>query len=194
MHPDLRRWNKRYQEDGESWLAHPPSELLVRFADRLPTGGVALDAAAGVAANGLFLAERGFKVFALDISMVGLQLARERFASRGFSLNAAVYDLEKIWLPEEHFDVILNFKFLERAAFSAYRRALKPGGLLFCETFVKTGYRLHKPDYYLLPDETLDVFGDYDILHLQQRRHKRNKVFEELIARKPMAVSGALNQ
>jgi hypothetical protein len=40
-------------------------------------------------------------------------------------------------LMPDRFDVILNFYYLSRLLWDTYRKALKPGGLLFFETFVR---------------------------------------------------------
>lgn len=63
----------------------------------------------------------------LDVSEVGLRLAREQARRENLWLETAVYDLSHPWFPPACFDVILNFRFLERATFPMYRRALKPG-------------------------------------------------------------------
>jgi hypothetical protein len=54
--------------------------------------------------------------------------------------------------------VIINFHFLERQAFPAYRQALKPGAVIFIETFVKTRPDIADAAYYLEPGELLAAF------------------------------------
>lgn len=190
-HPDAKRWNERYAEEAQSWLARRPRQLLVDHAHLLPEDGLALDAAAGVASNGLFLAQRGLHVVALDVSEVALRLALNRARKRAVRLEAAVMDLAHPWLPAHVFDVIVNFHFLERATFSVYGRALKPGGILFFETFVKAEENAPHPDYYLDPNELRQAFSDFEILHWDQKRVLREdgrppKVTSQLIARKPL--------
>lgn len=172
--PDARRWNERYLEDQESWLARTPRPLLVEYAHILPTAGLALDAAAGVSANGLFLAHRGLRVIALDISEVALKLATRRAREERVNLWGAVLDLSNLWLPCDTFDVILNFLFLERATFKVYREALKPGGLIFFETFVNRGRELSHSDYYLEPGELLKAFEGFHILHWDEKQITRS--------------------
>lgn len=191
-HPDAARWNDRYVTEGAAWLANQPRQLLHEFAHLLPSGGLALDAAAGVSSHGRFLAERGLHVVALDISEVGLRLAQQDAQKHDLWLEAAVYDLSHLWLPPNIFDVIVNFRFLERATFPVYRRALKPGGLLFFETFVRSETEEEHPDYFLFPGELRTAFADWKILHWQEigdgkcgREHGRSpKIVAQLIARK----------
>lgn len=188
-HPDAARWNHRYAQDGSQWQDRQPRQLLVKFAHLLPDSGLALDAAAGVALHGLFLAERGLHVIALDVSEVGLRLARESALKRGVWLETVVLDLTHPWLPASYFDVIVNFRFLERATFPVYRQALKPGGLLFFETFVKMDPQGEYPDHYLNPGELRAAFADFSVIHHGQMEILDEqscpvKMTEQLVARK----------
>lgn len=189
-HPDARRWNARYLREGHTWLKHTPKQLLVDFLHLLPSKGLALDAAAGVGTNSLELARRGLKTIALDISSVGLGLAKKRFQEQGFSLSAAVFDMKNLQIPEDKFEVILNFNFLERNAFTVFRKSLKPGGWLLFETFVRNGEAGPHPEYYLNPGELLEKFKDFEIVHSKQlkiprKSHKTFRMIDQLVARKP---------
>jgi SAM-dependent methyltransferase len=190
MTPDAAiRWNGRYTTDGYHWQKRRPRQLLVEFAHLLPESGLALDAAAGVALHGLFLAERGLHVIALDISEVGLRLARESALKRGLWLETAVLDLAHPWLPASYFDVIVNFRFLERATFPVYRQALKPGGLIFFETFVKIDPQEEYPEHYLDPGELRAAFANFSIIHhgqeeIRDGQSRLIKMSEQLVARK----------
>lgn len=189
-HPDAHRWDARYAQDKERWLEHHPRQLLVDYADLLPDTGLALDAASGVGVNSLFLARRGLHVIALDISEVALRLALRQARSEGLPLYAAVYDLYSPWLPEASFDVILNFHFLERATLPVFRIALKPGGLLFFETFMKIGAEIDQPLYYLDPGELRTAFRDFEIIHdrevfLPATENHPPRGLAQLVARKP---------
>ena len=142
-------------------------------------------------ASSLFLAEKGLHVIALDISLVALRLAKQRAGARSLPLEAVVYNLSNPWLPLNYFDVILNFHFLARAALPIYRQALKPGGLLFFETFQKAEQDLLVPDYYLEPGELLATFQDYEILYWEENilpatdTHPR-RAMAQLVVRKPI--------
>jgi SAM-dependent methyltransferase len=177
-------------QECESWLARPPKDLLTKHVDLLPEAGLALDAASGVSANGLFLARRGLHVIALDISEYALRLAVERAREQELWLAAAVYDLSAPWLPPCRFDVILNFHFLERATLPVYASALKSGGLLFFESFVKIENVPENPVYYFDPGELKDYYSNYEIIYYQEshlppgERHPERGL-AQLVARKP---------
>lgn len=191
LHPDALKWNGRYQQEGDKWQKSRPRQLLIDFADRLPPPGLALDAAAGVCIHGLYLVERGWHVIGLDISEVGLRLAREQAVARQVRLETAVFDLKTPWLPANSFDVILNFRFLERGTFSVYRQALKPGGWLLFETFVRPERDVADPSYFLDPGELAAAFADFEIIHSAQMEIEgqcsgKMKMVEQIVARKPV--------
>jgi 2-polyprenyl-3-methyl-5-hydroxy-6-metoxy-1,4-benzoquinol methylase len=187
---EAEHWDERYQRERDFWLERQPRQLLKSFAYLLPSEGRALDAASGMAINGLFLAQHGFKVFALDISEYALNLAVQRARSEDTIIEAAVYDLSNPWLPPAYFDVILNFHFLERAAIPVYRQAITPGGLIFFDTYVRLEDREDIPIYYLEPGELLSTFVDFEIIHyaediLPQSEFHGERGIAQLVARKP---------
>ena len=189
-HPDAQRWDDRYQSERDFWLERKPRQLLTSNAHLLPAEGRALDAACGVAINALFLAQRGLRAFALDISEYALRLAKQRASSIGLPLEAAVIDLSNPWLPAAHFEVIVNFHFLERGTIPVYRQALKPGGLIFFDTFSKRHDRNDNPLYYLDPGELIGWFHDFEIIHyaendLSSSKNHSERGLAQLIARKP---------
>ncbi len=190
-HEDAERWDERYAIEGQQWLSRSPRQLLETFAHLLPAQGLALDAACGVGVNALYLARRGLDVVALDISEVGLRLATRQAQSHGLRLSAAVVDLARPWLPDNHFDVITNFHFLERATLPVYKRSLNPGGCLLFETFIKIGAHTDQPDYYLEPGELRAAFAGFSVIHhgqsrLEDEQGELVRVTEQLVARKPV--------
>lgn len=189
-HPEAKRWNERYERERTQWMEREPRLLLTSYCHLLPAEGRALDAASGVGASGLFLASRGMRVFALDISEFALRLAKQRAREDNLHIEAAVYDLSNPWLPPEFFRVILNFHFLERGTIPVFRQALTPGGLLFFETFIRIGDPKDKPESYLEPGELLHKFKDFEIIHHSEDIKRLSECHEErgiaqLIARKP---------
>jgi len=187
-----QHWDKKYTEEKDQWLANEPHALLVDYADLMSTNSIILDAASGVGADALYLALQNHKVIAMDSSYVGLHAAQERFRRHRLEYNGAVIDLSTLWVPTESFDAILNFYFLERATFPVYRRALRPGGLLFFETFQKDGHLRSHPEYYLDPDELVTAFAEFEILVHKQTKSRSShgnsgRVITQLVARKRIA-------
>jgi SAM-dependent methyltransferase len=161
---DAVRWNARYNaspptEPGVS----TPRDWLVAQQHWLPAGGLALDAAMGQGGSACWLAARGFQVVGIDISEVAARQAKAQCPA----LMAVVADLVGLVLPENTFDVILNFYYLDRALWPQYRRALRPGGVLFFETFMRPpdgSPPAISPAHTLEPGELRAAFADWRLL------------------------------
>ena len=185
---DAERWNTRYSQD-ERYLGDiPPRHFLVENATCLPTKGLALDAAMGLGGNAGFLLERGLRVVGVDVSWVAARQAKARLPG----LMAAVADLTCFHLPDEHFDVILNFYFLQRELWKQYRRALRPGGILVIETLMQEMHNIRPdidPQYLLHPGELKAAFKDWQILTYREgwveTETRHPKALASLIACRP---------
>jgi SAM-dependent methyltransferase len=156
--PLQAKWDRRHTEAegvGE------PAAVLVENAHLLPATGRALDLACGRGANALLLAGSGLEVQAWDLSPVAIgRLAREAGA-RGLNLAAEVRDVLRHPPPAGRFDVILVAYFLDRGLAPALSAALRPGGLLFYETFTREAVSdcgPTNPDFRLADNELLRLF------------------------------------
>ena len=184
------KWNVRYAYSGEPIPA--PAEVLSRGERWLPDPSVrptdsgaatkltALDLACGRAANGQWLALRGFHVSAWDIS----ETVVEEIRSRKPSLldDVAVRNVsEQPPLPDS-FDVIVVCRFLDRNLCPAIVAALKPGGILFYQTFTQG---LSNPDFLLRDNELLTLFSELDILEYHEPEpDAHGKAEARLVARR----------
>jgi SAM-dependent methyltransferase len=164
-HPDADKWNEKYRSESEIWLQMEPRQLLTTFSHLLPGRGCALDAACGVGINTIFLAQQGLRTFGIDISAYALHLAKKRAHELGLTLELIVADLSNPWLPEDYFEVITNFHFLERSTFPVYQQALKTGGLIFFDAFIALENTVNAPEYYLAPGELEHAFQNFEIIH-----------------------------
>lgn len=191
-HPDASFWDDRYTNDPK-WNGHRlPRDLVISHQHLLPQTGLALDAASGTASTGIHLAGHGLRVIAMDVSNAALRLAQARVKKEALPVSFALVDLmDEPWLPSEHFDVILNFYFLSRPLMKTYRRSLKPGGLLFFESFLRGEKDMHgKHHHYLNPLELKNVFEDWGVIHYTEKqinsRPGEERSIAQLVARKPM--------
>jgi cyclopropane fatty-acyl-phospholipid synthase-like methyltransferase len=143
---EQERWETRFRAPGYAFGTEPNAFLRAN-ASRLQAGQNALSVADGEGRNGVWLAEQGLDVLAIDFSPAALAKARALAAERGVRLRTEVADVTEWQWPTAAFDVIAAiFIFVaaaERSGFFAnLARALKPGGLLLMQ-----GYRPQQLTY-----------------------------------------------
>lgn len=136
MNDDLLRekWDALYH-DAE---VGTPARVLLENGHLLPESGNGLDVACGMGANGFFLAERGLHVQAWDVSVVAIGKINARATQRKLPMTGIVKNAVVEPPAMQSFDVIVVAHFLERELFPALIQALRPGGLLFYQTFTRT--------------------------------------------------------
>jgi len=162
------RWNARYQAQPDSLSA--PQPWLLAHAARLPAPGLALEVAMGLGGSAGWLAARGWRVAGVDISEVAVRRAKARWPA----LLAWVADLQQGALPARAFDLILDFYYLDRALWPQFRDALRPGGVLLLETFVRapSGAAAINPAYVLERGELRAAFADWEVLDYAERERE----------------------
>jgi tellurite methyltransferase len=128
------KWNQRH---AERELATPACEVLQQHAAMLPKQGCALDLACGLGRNAIFLAQQGLECDAIDVSDVALARLKHYADEENLKINTLRADIEQDGLTSKQYDLIVVSYFLHRPLFAAIQRALKPGGLLFYQTFVQ---------------------------------------------------------
>jgi SAM-dependent methyltransferase len=144
---ELERWETRFGAPGYAF-GKEPNAFLKAQARRLRSGATALSVADGEGRNGVWLAEQGLDVLAIDFSPTALAKSRALAAERGVRLRTEVADVTTWRWPTDAYDVIaaIFVQFVtpvERAAlFANIKRALKPGGLLLMQ-----GYRPEQLQY-----------------------------------------------
>jgi SAM-dependent methyltransferase len=104
-----RRWSQALAEGGHAVDRRPPNaHLLAEVADLRP--GRALDAGAGHGSETLWLAERGWRVTAVDFSTTALEHARSRAEGLGVDVAERVEwvagDLATWSPPPERYDLV----------------------------------------------------------------------------------------
>lgn len=187
---DARRWNERYSESERFSTFNNPRPFLIEHVDQLPKQGLALDVAMGLGGNAGFLLERGLKVIGIDISDVAVRHAKARLEG----LMAVQADLTQFYLPDETFDVILNFYYLQRDLWPQYLRALRPGGWLVFETLTQEMHsRLPAtdPNYLLAAGELRKAFENLEISDYREGWTKGDsghiRATASLLGRKPIS-------
>ncbi len=152
------KWDQRYRcAEG----LPEPALVLREYAHLLPGRGDALDLACGLGASALWLAKRGFRVSAWDLSPVAIRQLSAHVQERGLPVAASVRNVVAEPPPPDCFDLILVAHFLDHALCPAIAAALRPGGLLFYQTFSRESVSdcgPSNPAYRLGPNELLELF------------------------------------
>lgn len=154
-----QQWETRY---AEPTTPNPQScEVLAAYRHLLPRSGDALDLACGKGGNAFLLARHGLRTAAWDIAENALCQLQGFARQAGLEVRTRQRDALAEPPAAESFDVIVVCRFLERALAPALQAALRPGGLLFYQTF--TRLQIHpggprNPAYRLERNELLHLF------------------------------------
>src|SRR5579859_2988118 len=103
---ELERWETRFAAPGYAF-GKEPNAFLKAQAHLLRPGQRALSVADGEGRNGVWLAEQGLDVLAIDFSATGLAKARTLAAERNVPLRTELADVTTWQWPVEGFDVIV---------------------------------------------------------------------------------------
>ena len=167
------KWNKRYVD------VHVPNQVinvLKLNQHLLPAQGKSLDLASGLGGNALRMAELGFSSHAWDISDAAVKKIQEFSRERKLSLSVRQSDIslhkEQQKMIEEGFDVIVISRFLLRDIIPSVIVALKPGGLIFYQTFVEASVETtdipQSSHYRLQPNELLTLFSGLTLRYYRE--------------------------
>ncbi|MBS2962311.1 NAD(P)/FAD-dependent oxidoreductase [Actinocrinis puniceicyclus] len=131
-------WDERYRdyghkhEHGHHWSGEPNAVLVAEAADLAP--GTALDAGAGEGGDAVWLAARGWKVTAADLSSVALQRGRQRAEELGLEVTWLHADLALTPIQGVYDLVTSHYMHVPPAARESVHRnlaaAVAPGGTL----------------------------------------------------------------
>ena len=130
---NIEDWNQRYGSDGY-FYGTAPNDFLSASAALIPPGPV-LCLADGEGRNGVFLAEHGHAVTAVDQSAVGLAKAAQLAAARGVPLTTVVADLTDFAIAPGAWSGIVSMfvhlpQPLRRDVHARVVAGLRPGGVL----------------------------------------------------------------
>jgi len=160
---EQEKWNRRHAKMKGKPGAAP---VLRENCHLLPTSGDALDLACGPGGNALLLAQAGLATHAWDFSSVAIDALRSHSLAERLHIQAVVRDVDAQPPLPASFDVIVVSYFLQRSLAPALCAALRPGGLLFYQTFVKNREQNNifqqgptNPDFLLAENELLTLFA-----------------------------------
>jgi len=158
--PQQLKWDKIYRNQPDRQPT--ANEVLADYQHLLPQQGRALDLACGLGGDALLLAARGLDVTAWDCSNVALERLQQAAERQQSAITVEPRDIDHCDFPTECFDVITVGHFLSRPLSGKIVTALKPGGLLFIQTWCRekaAGIGPANPDFLLAPNELLTLFS-----------------------------------
>jgi 2-polyprenyl-3-methyl-5-hydroxy-6-metoxy-1,4-benzoquinol methylase len=170
---DRDHWDTTYERRIREGRLPPPDPLLLQFTPPPGPYSRALDMAAGLGQNSLWLAEQGYTVDMMDISRVALGHAYDEATARQLrTINFYHVDLDEVQLETGVYDVVCVFRFLKRDLMPQLRAAVRPGGRLIYQTF-----NIHRldtmpdatPDYLLQPGELPGYVADWRLVYHAER-------------------------
>jgi SAM-dependent methyltransferase len=187
MRSDAKRehWNRRYATTDRIHSTAVPNRFLVAEVTGLAPGR-ALDLACGAGRNAVWLAQRGWRVTAVDFSDVGLTMARELAAKCQVSVEWIEADVVT-WTPAALAYDLVCVMYLQlpavdrRKALQHAVDAVRPGG-----TLLVVGHDLlnltegwagpSQPEVLFTPD---DIVGEIDGLLVEKSERVRRPVEED---------------
>ena len=190
--PERRaRWNERWNRRDYAELE--PAAVVRDYAYLLPPGGEVLEIACGLGVNALHLAAAGFRVTAWDYAESAIVRLRDEAARRDLALRAEVRDVVAAPPSESSFDAIVVTRFLERDLCPALAAALRPGGVLCYQSFVRDAVSERGPQdtaFRFAPNELLALFPELRVLvfHDEGRAGDTQRGFRDeslLVAQRP---------
>ena len=158
-------WDTRHRK---AWGEPQACPVLREHPEHLPERGEALDLACGRGGNALWLARHGrLTVHAWDRSVDGIRYLRAQAAHEGLPVQAEVRDVVLNPPRAEQYDVLAVSYFLDRGLMPALVAAVRPGGVLYYQTFLAghTGAGPGNPDYLLHPGELAEYCANWQVLH-----------------------------
>lgn len=195
-------WDARYATEAYIF-GTAPNRFLESQAALIRPGMRALAIADGEGRNGVWLAQQGVDVHAIDVSPVALEKARRLAAARAVAPAFEQADALAWDWPEAAYDLVVAI-FIQFAPpperdhmIEGIRRSLKPGGLLILQGYTPkqiefaTGGPSNPANMYTR--ELLQAwFGDWELRHLAEHEsfisegthHHGQSALIDLVARK----------
>jgi tellurite methyltransferase len=181
-------WNERYRQ-GEC-ASNEPHPVVVQFASGLPPGR-ALDVACGAGRHAIWLAERGWRVTAVDKATAAIEILRQRSLDKGVQIDAVTADLERgeFSIQPRMYDLIVLCNYLQRDLFAPIKNGIEMGGVVIAIVSMfdaDPNVKPMNPAYLVNPGELRAQFKGWDLIWDYEGkppdRHKRASA--EVVARR----------
>ena len=169
------KWDKLYS-NSKFIYGKAPSKFLSQSYQFIPFGSSVLDLGMGEGRNAVFLAQKGYQITGVDLSNIAVKKAQLLAKEFGVKIKTIVANLQDYEFPENSFDSIICFYWVDRKMLKRIHKWLKPGGVIIYEGYtLKHRAQEKEPDpvsYYLEEAELLKLFKDYKILKFEEANHQ----------------------
>jgi tellurite methyltransferase len=183
----IQKWDERYRTGQH--LFDQPAPLVTRFTAELVPGS-ALDLACGPGRHAFYLAERGWRVTAVDGSPVAIDILRSRASERNLSIDVSLADLEadEFRIEPARYELVLSCRYFQRSLIPRIKLALRPGGMVIMIAHLADADQPLRDSIFADPGELRALFDGWRILHYREgdpdeSGHRHGVA--ELVARKP---------
>jgi tellurite methyltransferase len=162
----MESWDERYASG--KYSTAEPHRLLIELTGKLPPGK-ALDLACGAGRHAVFLAEKGWRVTAVDNSRVGIEIAERKAREKGLTIDFHTLDLEKgeFAVEPDAYDLICDFYYLQPELFASMKASVKTGGIIVSTVHIY-GAGEEAGNFLLREGELREYFRDFEILHYHE--------------------------
>ncbi len=173
------KWDKLYSSS-QFIYGKAPAKFLSQSYHYIPYGSSVLDLGMGEGRNAVFLAKKGYQVTGVDLSTIAVKKAQILAKEFGVKIKTVIANLDEYDFPENSFDSIICFYYVDREMIAKIKKWLKPEGVIIYEGFtLKQRIKEEKKDpeeYYLKEAELLNLFSDFKILKFEEPLHQKNYV------------------
>ncbi|WCN39645.1 class I SAM-dependent methyltransferase [Aneurinibacillus uraniidurans] len=176
-------WDERFAAEDYVY-GTKPNAFIREQAHRIEAGSRVLAIAEGEGRNAVYLAQQGLAVTAWDYAPSGLAKANNLAAAHHVQIQTEQVDVSKADWSEKWDAAVCVFGHfptpLRRTVLEGVRQAVKPGGLYMTEVYSihQLPYKSGGPkeiDLLYRPEEFLDTFRDWHILHFYMGEAVRNE-------------------
>lgn len=202
-HPGIAVWDARFAATDDFIFGTQPNAFMVSQAHLFKPGMKVLAVADGEGRNGVWLAQQGLQVTAVDGSHVALEKAQRLAQQRGVTLDFVCADLVTWDWGSNVYDAIVAI-FIQFAGprlrpklFQRANQALKPGGVFLLQGYhtkqlqYKTGGPSSIENLYTEPQLRAEL-AHMDIVHFERydaelnegAGHKGMSALIDVVARK----------
>src|SRR3989344_3552705 len=133
-------WEKLYKEKGEIYTDINPQVKKYAKIFKKKKSTKILDLGCGTGRHSIFLAQKGFMVYASDISKTGIAITKKKAKSLNLNMKFKVFDMKKIPYPTNYFDGVICIFTLghgllkdNKRTIDEIYRVLKPKGMIITE-------------------------------------------------------------